>query len=303
MNESAVPVNLLLPPMEMAMPIHVIGDSNTLAYRLQTLSAPQYFARPIVTVVHYFPEFSAHGSFSGDKLNPHLDAYIRDPIFSRGVSHRNDWRGVQPDVVRLQRAKGRERPISEEFNYVDNPVVVLCVGALDLAWVLSELGPGVDFHLDDPRFHEAAFAPQAHTRVSSDAVRELCRARIAPLEHALARLVGLCFERLYVRSLHPPTLEDIAYFRMRRVLTSAVQRYKVTLLLNTLLREAAERAGARFLDTWDETTRDGVVRPELVFDPDHLNRAAAELTLAKLLGDLVARRSAPLDPIDRFRLS
>jgi hypothetical protein len=302
MNQSAVPVNLSLPPMEMAMPIHVLGDSNTLAYRFQTLSAPQYFARPIVTVVQYFTEFTAHDSFGNGELHPQLDAYVRDPIFSRGVVHRNDWRGVMPDLIRLQKAKGRERPLADEFNYISNPVVVLCVGALDVAWILSELGPGVDFELDDPRFVATAFASHPHTRVSSDAVRELCRTRIAPLEVALRRLVDLNFEQLYVRSLHPPTLEDIAYFRMRRVLTSAVQRYKVTILVNALLREAAERAGARFLDTWHETTLGGVVRPEFVFDADHLNRAAAELAVGKLLRDLIVRRSAPVEPIDRFRL-
>jgi hypothetical protein len=53
---------------------------------------------------------------------------------------------------------------------------------------------------------------------------------------------------------------------------------------------------------WDETTRGGLIAPELIYDADHLNRAAAERTIAKLLGDLVARRSAPVAPEERFDL-
>jgi hypothetical protein len=208
-----------------------------------------------------------------------------------------------PNLVALQISAGREIPIPDEFNYQFDPVVVLCTGALDAAWILSELGPGADFHLDDPRFEAAAFDPQPHTRVPYDAVLDLCKTRLAPLGLALRSLVDVGFDRMYVRNVHPPTLDDVQYFRMRRVLSSAVQRYKVTILVNRVLRQIALDAGARFLDTWDETTRGGLVRPEHIYDADHLNRAAAEIAIRKLLADLIARRSVPLDADERFDLA
>jgi hypothetical protein len=278
-------------------PLYFIGDSNVMIFSHLSVAAPEWFAAPFIGRSLYCPTLSAADIVdAGGAFDERFaQAMAGERLVVSGV----DGKPYAPH--RLSYAPEHALSVGEllgnstlDLDTLTSPPLVLMVGALDLAWILGELGPNTDFFLNDPRYDGSVFEERAEVSlVPGSLVREMVRMRLARFGTALRMLAELGFEHLYVHSITPPTSNDARYYRWRQIVTQASVRSKVVLLLNARLEEIARESGARFLDLWDATAERGVLAGKYVLDGDHFNKAAALLTFERVLDDLANRAPEP----------
>jgi hypothetical protein len=295
---------MTMPPVLSYEPVYVIGDSHCLAFRFLGLDLPHYFSRPLVTIPVFVPELSGRTIVAGDELNADVLAAliaVRAIVINDGRLQRFGLSARSPEL----RAANRYVLLAphDHYNFDPEPTLLFTAGVLDASAIVRELGPETDFVIEDPAYDESAFDGPDVPVVPSAFVERLVAKQLAPYGAAFARLSAMGFDRVYVRSLQPPIVDDVRAFRFRRVISSLRLRTKVTILVNRELERLAANAGARYLDMWPQFSRGGILDASLFLDGDHMNRRSSELTLAALLRDLVDRRGAPVTGDQRFDFS
>jgi hypothetical protein len=295
---------MMMPPVLAHEPLYVIGDSHCLAFRFLGLDSPQYFSRPLVTIPVFVPGLSGRTIVVGDELNADVLAILvamRAVVINDGRFERFGMSPRSPE----QRAANRYLLLAphDHYNFDPEPTLLFTAGVLDASAIVRELGPETDFVIEDPAYDETAFDGPDVPVVPSAFVERLVAQQLAPYGTAFAKLADMGFDRVYVRSLQPPIVDDVRAFRFRRVMSSLRLRTKVTIVVNRELERLAANAGARYLDMWPQFSRGGILDASLFLDGDHMNRRSSELTLATLLRDLADRRGAPVTDEQRFDFS
>jgi lysophospholipase L1-like esterase len=279
-----------------ATPIFMVGDSNAIIFDGLLFECPALFAQPFVTHgVFCRGLMAANFSDASGALNADLLAVL----FRHALVLGDDasWYALhlafaqlRPEAFRVELGRLRHRWKVPANDHVDSRPIALMVGTLDLEAILRTLPPGCDFALQDRRYTVPdRFEPAVGPYVPAQLVTDLIADRLKPLALGLRTMRDAGLENVYLHSLHPPPVEDYNYAKMRGVNAQAVLRYKVALTINAQFRALCEREQIRFLDLWSATTRDGALDPRFAYDGDHLNQAAAELSVRTLLADLATR--------------
>jgi hypothetical protein len=117
--------------------------------------------------------------------------------------------------------------------------------------------------------------------------------RFMGLRYGLRALYATGFTRLAILSLAPMTPDDALWRRLReRMLLPPVReermgvrfRYKVTLIVNHVLRQICREEGVVFINRWNAQTRDGLAIPGLLQDDGiHIRSAYAQETVADIV--------------------
>lgn len=276
-------------------PILMVGDSNTVVFNNLAFACPELFSEPFVARAAFCRGVSAQNFADASGT---LHAVVAESLLAHLVAVGTPaalWpsrRALALDAYERTHRLGdvRERYRTPANDALGSPVVVVMAGAADANAVLETLPAGCDFALDDERFRPEAF-PETPVGpyVPAQLVHDLIAARTAGLSRALGTLHDAGFEHLYVHSVHPPPVEDRKYTNVRGGCTQAWLRYKVALAFNLRFRAICAERSVRFLDLWDHTTSGGVLDARFEYDGDHLNREAAQRTVAELIGDLASR--------------
>jgi len=176
------------------------------------------------------------------------------------------------------------------------PLLVFSLGSYDVFAAIDQFSHD-DFHLPAlPQMHKLAGPFASRTLPDAlDAETALAwfTARVQPFRTALTRLRELGFTRIAALAIMPPTLDDgVCRYTVENLGGPAAGtpaklrpafRYKAALVLNALIAQACEAEGATFLDSWPLLTHDGLVRSDVLADEAHLNDAAVEQVLLRLV--------------------
>jgi len=286
---------MMMPPLLPYEPVYVIGDSHCLAFRFLGVDLPQYFPRPLITIPVFVPGLSGATIVTGDELNPAVLAAL---VATRSIVRHEGHLQRFGTSVRSPEQQAANRYVlvgpHDEFNLNPEPVLLFTAGVLDASEVVRVLGPETDFVLEDPAYDETAFDGPDVPGVPRAFVERIVARQLAPYGAAFEMLAQMGFDRVYVRGVHPPIVDDVRAFHIRRVMSSLRLRTKVSILVNRELERLAANASARFLDLWPAFSRGGILDATFFFDGDHMNRRSSQVTLAALFRDLLERRAAPV---------
>jgi hypothetical protein len=283
-----------IPSIKTVTPTYFIGDSNVLTFRNLLIDLPSFFPRPSVTCAHFVRGLSAATIFADGLLHESVARCLKDEIGLRAsMTDRSEHRlpevAVGREIALAMRASRRDA-----WNTASDPVIVLMLGTAHALALLADIGPATDFFCDDPRYVDGAFPSLPASIVPAAIIEERLELEMRPLVAGIAALRELGVTRIYLHSLHPPTMDDLAFFEIRGLLRPAKLRYKIALAINRIFRRIATEVEVGYLDMWAATTRDGVLDESFSLDGEHLNARAAALTIEALFGDLVRSRSRPL---------
>lgn len=272
-----------------AEPIYVVGDSHVLLYADRIAPLPANPAALIVFHALYAPGLKA-AAFADERGE--LSEQVRSALVaarllvSSGDALEAYHRTMDPHWLAVEGAEDRPR--------VDPPIV-LSTGGLDALDLIGGL-PVDDFALPS-RFRDpnsSRFSVTAKDAAAYDDVAAFFAPTFTSLDLGLRRLRAYGFERLAILSIAPPTANDTAFSLVVRhggrfypePRCRTPFRYKVTMVVNGLMREAAAANGVTFIDRWEAQTVNGLIRPGLLNDNIHLNSQAWQDTAAAVIATL-----------------
>jgi hypothetical protein len=168
-------------------------------------------------------------------------------------------------------------------------------GDLDLRFsAIPRLAASNDFVLPHaPAGSILAEADPSREIIPYSLVRDLASSAMEPYMNALALLKRAGFRRVFAHTLAPQIDDEDAYAALYGRAPLAL-RYKILHVFNDRLRELAEERAIDIIDTWNETTTNGLLNPAYNLDNAHLNSAAARISITKLVG-------SPMDIADHRR--
>lgn len=263
-------------------PVHVFGDSHCLIFADLLFYESRFFHRHFITQAHYLPGFCASAFSAG---NEQLHAGLIQAMVAAGLLNG----ALQPvhvadgELARAEiRAGGRGRPA---------PILLFCLGDIDVRSIfLKQLGPRVDFRLpflppESPFAVDHSAFPGIQP-IPYKLVLQMIEKLVQPLFYGFYLLRSIGFRKLFLHSLPPQTLSDADFVRINGFAAPLSLRYKATLAFNQVLRTRCAEQRVGFVDIWPSVTEHDQLRPEYGLDQVHLNRRAAELSVATLLARL-----------------
>lgn len=257
--------------------IHCIGDSNTLAFdemAFRLMESDAIYACRSAYLRGVFAEdlLTADGSLL-PTLRSRLIAQslligeegLLEAAHVTGNAH---WRAVE---------FARERGFSE-------PILLFHFGDMDLRFIaIPRIAAANDFIFPDaPVGSMLGDIDRSREIIPYSLVRGLAASAMSPYMNALALLKRSGFRRVFAHTLSPQIIDDDAYGATYGYAPVAI-RYKIIHVFNNTLRDLAAECGIDVVDTWNETTTDGILKPEYNLDNAHLNSAAARLSITKLI--------------------
>ncbi len=276
-----------------ATPLYFFGDSNALIFDDLLFERPESFEQPFITRSRFFERLRAKNFTDADGLlNAELfEAMSLDLLISGDAA---DWRGFRsaPDRTQWREflAATPDLWLPGEWRHLRAPKIAFCVGALDHAEIVMQLGPTSDFVLPEGRYGPC---PIDFTGVVDDVplglVEDLVAQALAPLRRGLTTFAEKGFDWVYLLALRPPSLDDEALTRTWQFASRPHLRYKVAMLMNERMAAVAAETGARFIDLWNEMTINGVFDERFELDHMHTNKEAAFLAVERILDDIQIR--------------
>lgn len=161
--------------------------------------------------------------------------------------------------------------------------VLFTIGELDAREIIASIPLDADaqlpFEADLTALPASGFvrtlpAATLHERVLTD---------FRPIFAGLVGLINLGVKRIALASLPPPNPDDEEYRRITGIASYARTRYKVHLLVNSILRTFCEQANIVFIDVWDAVTEANIAKPGVLIDGLHLGYDGARPTLRRFI--------------------
>ncbi|MGV3526381.1 MAG: hypothetical protein ACO1RX_19330 [Candidatus Sericytochromatia bacterium] len=173
------------------------------------------------------------------------------------------------------------------------PELVICCGYGDLFALMRQLNTRFDVVSSphEPWAESMSRSPQAQL-LPVELVQQQIRTCLQPLAQGLRRLQDLGW-RLWLHDLPPPTPDDADFFNQDGFLCPLALRTRLTRLFNQELADLAQTHQLGWIALWDQvTTPDQRLDVRYRLDGVHLNRAAAELSIAQLCLQRSAQQQA-----------
>ena len=284
-----------------AVPIHFVGDSNTLVFHDLLLDSLPGETQPTVVRTSYCGSLQAAQFMSNDgALDPSvLYALLSSLVL---VGNADSW-GHQTRDRLLQDFSGRIDVESEDWGgerkaSLLRPIVVFCIGSADCALILNKLGTKADFEVKSDRVNGLpSRKPEDTVQVPIALVRELIERAFAPLFRGLEAIRDSGVNDIFLHDLQPPSL-DMEDFATIVGPYPVDLRYKLVIAINERLARFCRAADVAFIDLWDDVTGpDGLLDERFSLDYGHLNRRAAAITLKKIFSNLSNRRARQVDRV------
>lgn len=261
--------------------LHCVGECHALRFK-EVLYRDAALERPLRCSTRFLPGLPAAALSSPSGLHSDLVS----ALVAEGLCHLASKKGQANDlVVAHQRATFEDqieaaRQSRLEGRSLQAPLLLLFMGELDIHGLAAEVGPDFDFELpDDP-----GYGRDPRKDIVPFAALDLAIARrFAPLEAAVRTLVSAGFGRTIVHGLPPrsPRQPEVSRWLEGAPITPAFLS-KLAWWSNRRLQRLCEKAGAFFVDTWDELAREGYLDDRFSIDGLHLAQSAAEPTLAAI---------------------
>lgn len=258
------------------VPIYVAGDSGSLTFRNSLYSVPGYGVPFIGCVLH---TLALHASELTDPEGE-LNAALLSALLCANVLAR-DGAGS----YRVMLDYDRTFQLAEDRFRFEPPLLLSC-GSYDAPNVRSE-------------FQQRAVALPAAVRPAAyraphvddlafDEAMALARPLFAPFERGLLLLRSYGFVNLAVHAVVPPGTEQGIFVPNSWYDISAA--YASVIVTNAVMAEICARLDVPFVDLWSEVTGpDGLRDSRYTLDTAHLNDAASQLSVRRLLEALEGR--------------
>lgn len=278
-------------------PIFVAGDSQSIVYgdRVYIDGECSYVTRTLHCGLHAGDLADEHGTLYEPFVVGLRGARLALPVNGRleacHVSGAGElWALTGPD--QRQRA--------------DPPIVFAC-GHLDLSRIARDL-PFDDFALPDDIAQHFNVPPVCLENDGDGAsafdMRTLAHTRLMTFRIGLRVLRRLGFGRLAVLSLAPFGTDDAQFAQLADVVAlpgharrlALKFRYKLVLLMNSVLEQLCREEGIDFLNRWPEQTSGGIVRAGVLHDQFHISSAEADRGLPDLVRWAEATRATETVP-------
>ncbi len=263
----------ILGPLQTVVPIYVIGDSHVLAYSHLTCTE-QRTGGTVATRVKYIP--SGFTGYTFFQAGTGLPAELVEALEYESLLRNGRAVHLSMDRIDLAISSSTERPQG-------TPLIVLSCGDIDVRGALLTL-------LKDERdFIPPQDSPYPHSGkplLPFDFCQRLVEERMNPLLDGVQKMRALGFTRTYLHCIVPPTTNDKRFRDIHGFDCPATTRYKAARIFNDYLAVECKKRSIPFIDIWQETTRDGYLRPEYELDGVHLTREATRISLQLLVDNV-----------------
>ena len=251
-------------------PIFMIGESHSLAFR-DLLFRPDWSHETFICRTRFLPSLVA-------------SEYSVDSAISVPLAEALKAEGVLDAALRPGHLYADPSAAYIAGKPLIAPPMVFFAGDTDLVHFIKKLGLEYDFELPEDPGYGTDYEKQP---VSLRDVQAELERILAPFLKAVRMLADVQLSRIMVHCIPPRNQDDIA----AGAFTGAVRvpgavRSKVVVLANRLLRQGCVASGIGFIDTWELTSENGFLRPDMVLDGIHFNRKAAMVSLAQIARQL-----------------
>lgn len=246
--------------------IYMIGDSHSIIYR-NLLFRRGASEKLFQCRTRFMPKVAAKVFFDIERggFNPEvLDALRAEGLLKQDFSPAH----IVVDAATTSGSWMERRPILQ-------PAIVFFGGDMDLVALIRQM-PGFDFELPDD---ETYGADRSLRPLALNILLEQLESIFVPMLAGVKRLRQAGFSNLMVHAL-PPRAADARFWAGPG---QGAVRAKLTVLANRVLARLAHEADIPLIDIWQETSQDGFLRPEYDLDGLHLTRAAALISLEKVV--------------------
>lgn len=168
------------------------------------------------------------------------------------------------------------------------PIITFCVGDIDIrSKILRQLGDDIDFDINSDHQYEWFKVSESENFISSQLVKKLIQDTYKPLFKGLNILLQGGFQRIYLHSIAPPTLNSEKFELINGYNYSRRIHSKVVYITNLILEEECKRIGVHFINAWQKfVTKDGKLSDVYHLDHTHLNKKAAQETIRLIIDNL-----------------
>lgn len=263
-------------------PLYMIGDSHSLIFKdllFKDNQLNQYF----ITRDRYCPGVVAQ-NFTDAKRELHHS--LQHMLYAEKLLVPYE-KGMKP--LHSHTSEYAEDLTRAMESHRSEPHLVIFAGELDLRHIfLKQFTLQQDFVLPpDIAVKCSALhtlpSPSNPEIVVYDLVLKLASQILDPLFTGIKQLKAMGFKQLYLHSVPPPTLDDQRFQQVNQFYCSALMRYKSALLFNHLIQKCCQQETIEFIDLWPDVTIDGILSQQFSLDGIHLNKAAAFITVEKVI--------------------
>jgi hypothetical protein len=250
--------------------LYCIGDSNCLAFRDLLVDIP-YSQESAFFYTTYVPGLKAETIHtSKDGLHPQFKMVLQtySLIFEDDSPLHLSYRfHVHSNIFAAGQA-------------LISPVILIIAGDIDLRGKIYHLvTEDTDVILPD----EIPYARVPNSRIIPiDLVKAEIQDIVDSLVRGAAELQSKYGARVFIHGVNPPTLDEERFANINEYRMIASKRYKLSWLFNRLLEAECAENGIAYFDIWQDTTKDGYLRPEYELDGVHLAPEAVAFTLKHL---------------------